>query len=274
MKNLKFLILMIFIQTPHFALTQPNCEIFEKSSPCYQGCLEIYKADKHRQGSYVSQKHFDNAIENCPTLAYAYFEKSVAHVKRGYFPIWKKLIDKAIELEPKEYLFYRAWCQFTFLRNYEVAIIDLNRLKKLNKTPFLGVGQNGDYDLRVILALCYKMTGNKEKAIEILREAFSKKDFYPGLYDYLHLGVLYLETNQLDKAITSFEKQLVENEVSEVHFYLGMAHKLQGNFNNAKEELDKALHLYKNGRKMHSNYFTYVDQIYEEDIVKLANNIQ
>lgn len=271
MKNLNFL---LFILGSYCIIAQPNCNVFEKGSLCYNGCLEIYKADMHRQGSYASQEHFDNAIEDCPTLAYAYFEKSVAYLKRGYFIQWKQLIDKAVELEPKEHLFYRAWCQFTFLNNYEAAIIDLEKLRKLYNTPFFGVGQNGDYDLRVVLALCHKKTNNKKKAIDILEEAISEKDFVNGLYDYLHLGVLYLETNQLEKAISAFEKQMIENELSEVHFYLGKVYHLQENFGRSKEEFNKALSLHKQNRRMRSNYFTYNDQIYQEDILQLMNNVQ
>lgn len=272
MKKISFLLFLFLYNGCLFG--QPNCETMKKDSLCYNACLEVYKADIHGQGSYASQKHFDVAIKNCPTLAYAYFEKSVAYLKRGYFPQWKKLIDKAIELKPKEYLFYRAWCQFTFLHNYEATIIDLNKLSKLYSTPFFGVGQNGDYDLRVVLALSYKMIGEKEKAIEMLEKTFSEKGFFLGIYDYLHLGVLYLETNQLDKAINAFEKQLIENELAEVRFYLGKVYYFQGNSIKGKEELNKALLLYKKGRSMRSNYYEYIDQIYEEEIMKCIKDIQ
>lgn len=254
-------------------LAQPNCEVFKKDSLCYNGCLEIYKADMHPQGSHASQRHFDIAIKDCPTLAYSYFEKSVAFLKRGYFLEWKKLIDKAIELEPKDYLFYRAWCQFFFLRNYDSAKADLETLKELYKTPFFGMGQNGDYDLRVVLALCYRLTGDRVKAIKIIKEAISEKDFVIGQYDYLHLGVMYLESNQPDKAIRALENQKNENDIAEVHFYLGKAYCLQGDSERCKDELNEALHLYDSGRNMHSNYYEYIDQIYREDILNLLNTI-
>lgn len=253
---------------------QPNCSTMKDNLACYNACQEVYKADMHRQGSYVSQKHFDLAIEKCPTFAYAYFEKSVAYLKRGYFIEWKKLIDKAIELEPKKYLFYRGWCQFTFLHNYKETISDLNKLSELYTTPFFGFGQNGDYDLRVVLALSYKLTNRKEKAIEIIETAMADKDYYIGLYDYLHLGVLYLETNKLNKAIAAFKKQIKENDLAEVRFYLGKTYSLKNKMLESRKELEMALSLYDSGRSMNSKYYEYIDEIYREEIMKFSNEIE
>jgi len=252
---------------------QPNCELYKNDPLCYKACKETYKADMFSQGSHVSQHYFDSAIKNCPTLAYAYFEKSVSFLKRGYFIEWKKLIDKAIELDPKQYLFYRAWCHFFFLRNYESTIKDLERLKSLHETPFFGVGQNGDYDLRIVLALAYKMTGEKSKAISIIEEAISSEDFVAGLYDYLHLGVLYVEVNQPEKAIKSLQRQILENELAEVHYYLAKAHRQKGEIAKSIVRLKNALSLYEKDRKMHSYYYQYIDQIYRKDILDFQKSI-
>lgn len=250
-----------------FLFAQPNCELYKNDPLCYKACMETYKADMFSQGSHVSQHYFDSAIKNCPTLAYAYSEKSVAFLKRGYFIQWKKLIDKAIELDPKQYLFYRAWCQFFFLRNYESTIKDLERLKSLHETPFFGMGQNGDYDLRVVLALAYKMIGERSKAISIIEEAIASDNYYVGLYDYLHLGVLYIEVNQPDNAIKTLEKQLLENDIAEVHFYLAKAYQQKGEIDKSIARLKEALSLYEKDRKMQNYYYQYIDQIYREDIL-------
>jgi len=246
---------------------QQNCEILKKDSKCYEGCLKMNEEGMHRQGSYESQKLLTDAIELCPTLSNAFFEKSVAFLKRGMFIEWKKLIDQAVVLDPKQHLSYRAWCQFAFLHNYEESIEDFNKLIKLTETNFIGVSQSGDYDLRIVLALNYKLVGNERKAIEVFENAIADKNFYTGLYDYLHLGVLYLDNNQLDEALESFQKQINENKIAEVYFYLGKTYKLMNNKIEAKKNLNKALELYKSGRKMHSNYYEFTDQIYMQDIL-------
>lgn len=272
MKRYIFFIVAGLFQT--ILMGQLNCELLKDDSDCYKACQLYNQEGMHQQGSYASQQHLSEAIELCPTLSNAYFEKSVAFLKRGKFIQWKELMDKAVELEPEQHLSYRAWCQFSFLHNYEETIKDLNKLSEIKGTPFIGIGQSGDYDLRVVLALSYKYTDRNEKAIQIIETAMADKDYYVGLYDYLHLGVLYLENNQLEKAVESFEKQIEENELAEVYYYLGKAFLKLENRVDAKANLDKAYEFYKNGRKMHSNYYEFSDQIYEQDITELQKELQ
>lgn len=269
MKKFIYFLTLLSFQTNVFG--QQNCEILKDDPKCYQACLTMNQESLHHQGSFASQKHLSDAIEMCPTLSNAYFEKSVAFLKRGMFIEWKELMDKAVEINPEQHLSYRAWCQFSFLHNYEETIKDLNKLAEIKGKPFIGVGQSGDYDLRVVLALSYKLTNRKEKAIELIETAMADKDYYVGLYDYLHLGILYYENNQLEKAVESFGNQIEENELAEVYFYLGKTQlSLEKNLE-ARKNLEKALEMYKSGRKMHSNYYQFIDQIYEQDILDLQN---
>ncbi|WP_396635065.1 tetratricopeptide repeat protein [Maribacter sp. R86514] len=271
MKKLLYFLILVSFQMSIFG--QQNCEILKDNSKCYRACLIMNKESLFRQGSFESQKHLSDAIEMCPTLSNAYFEKSVAYLKRGRFVEWKMLMDKAVELNPEKHLSYRAWCQFSFLHNYEETIKDLNQLSVIKNTPFIGVGQSGDYDLRMVLALSYKFTERKEKAIDIIETALQDEDYYVGLYDYLHLGVLYLENNQFEKAVNSFQKQIEENELAEVYYYLAKTyHNLEKELE-AKRTIERALEMYNKGRKMHSNYYQYADQIYEKDILDLQKKI-
>jgi len=269
----KIVLLSTLFLYPYLTEAQQNCELLKDDSDCYKACQLYNQESVHYQGSYASQKHLSDAIELCPALSNAYFEKSVAFLKRGMFIEWKELMDKAVELEPEKHLSYRAWCQFSFLRNYEETIKDLNRLSEILRTPFIGVGQSGDYDLRIVLALSYKLTNQKEKAIEIIETAMAEQDYYVGLYDYLHLGVLYLENGQLDKAVESFENQIEENELAEVYFYLAKTQLKQKNLSAAKINAEKALEFYENSRKMHSYYYEFHDQIYLKEILELIEII-
>ncbi|WP_300025480.1 tetratricopeptide repeat protein [uncultured Maribacter sp.] len=269
MKTFTYILIFLLFQINVFG--QQNCETLKDDPKCYQACLTMNQESMHHQGSYASQKHLSDAIEMCPTLSNAYFEKSVAFLKRGMFIEWKELMDKAVEINPEQHLSYRAWCQFSFLHNYEETIKDLNTLTEIKGTPFIGVGQSGDYDLRIVLALSYKLTNRKDKAIEIIETAMMDKDYYVGLYDYLHLGVIYLENNEPDKALESFKKQIEENELAEVYFYLGKTYLKLKNPSEASKNIQKALEMYKNGRKMHSNYYQFTDQIYQRDILDLQN---
>lgn len=267
MKNYLLILLLVVCQSSLCA--QQNCELLKADTECYNACLKMNQESMHYQGSYASQKHLSDAIEMCPTLSNAYFEKSVAFLKRGMFIEWKELMDKAVELNPEKHLADRAWGQFTFLHNYTEAIKDLHKLQDLKGSSFIGVGQSGDYDLRIVLALSYKLTDDRIKAIEIIDHTIAEEDYYIGLYDFLHLGVLYLENKEFGKAIAAFEKQMKEKELAETYFYKAKAMLGLKDLVMAKQNLVKAEELYHNGQKMYSRYNEYVDQIYEQDILDL-----
>jgi tetratricopeptide (TPR) repeat protein len=117
--------------------------------------------------------------------------------KKQFFKIWRfhhleKLIDKAVEINPNQNLGYRAWCRFQFLRDYQGAIIDLEKLKEYRPTD-LGSSQNGDYHLEIVKAICYSAIHQKEKAIELFENQLSNKNHSTGFYDYYQLGVTYFE---------------------------------------------------------------------------------
>lgn len=248
------------------AFSQRNCNIYKEDKACYEACLESEKAIRHPQGSRESQLHFDRAIELCPTFDYAYFEKAVPYLKRGQFIAWKKLIDKAVELNPEAHLGYRGWCRYQFLRDYKGAIEDIERLESL-ATYDVGMGANGDYHLIVTKALCYKALNQKENALSILRNQLARADYEAMSFDYLHLGVLQLELNQPEEAVTSLLKQVEVNDyLAETYFYLGKATEALGQQGSAQEYFAKALTLYEGGQHLRDPYTHPMDRVFKVEI--------
>ncbi|OFY64146.1 MAG: hypothetical protein A3H98_14345 [Bacteroidetes bacterium RIFCSPLOWO2_02_FULL_36_8] len=265
-KNIGLYIIFIFFVVN--CVGQPNCNIYkwEGDTLCYNACLEAIKAIEFEQGSKESQIHFDKAIELCPTFAYAYFEKAVPYLKRGNFVTWKKLIDKAVELSPAEYLGYRGWCRYQFLRDYEGAIKDIEKLDSLVNYD-IGYSINGDYHLNIAKALCYKVLGQKKRAIEIIEQQFSSDNYSPSLYDYLHLGVLKLETDDYNGAITALKKEIEINDyLAETYYYLALAYKKLSEKVEYDKNLLKAKEYYTNGKKRTDPYTEPMDKIYLTDI--------
>lgn len=242
-------------------IAQPNCSVYKENEPCFKACEMAVKAEQY-QGARQSQLQFDEAIALCPAFDYAYFEKSVPYLKRGQFIEWKKLIDKAVELNPSQHLGYRGWCRFQFLRDYEGAIADLERLRGLIG-PNLGYSVNGDYPLGVALALCYKQLGQKQKAIEIIEAQFQLPNYLTGIYDYLHLGVLKLETGDLPGAVSALEKQIGANDyLAETHYYLAMAYKQMNQTGISRQSLVNAKEFYLKGYKRFDPYTHPVDKVF------------
>lgn len=244
-------------------LGQPNCQALN-DAPCIKACELSNKAAKY-QGSKYSQELFDQAIALCPTFAYAYFEKSVPYLKNGLFREWKELIDQAVELD-FNYLLNRGINQVQFIRNYKSGLDDLNKLDSLKSSFDIGYSPSGEYHGQLIRAICYQKLGNSTRASKIIEKMVSQSNYNQGLFDFYHLGIVYLEIGELDKSKSAFDRQIEYNELSEVYFYYAQIHEKEGDNKSAIEKLKKAKELYNSGNTMTSSYYHYIDKIYYQDI--------
>lgn len=261
----KLIHILLFL--PIISLAQPNCEAYKHygKMSLYNACNKAEESQNYYQFTKEYQEILDEALEIDSTYAYAYQAKGYAYLKSGDFITWEKLLGKAVKHEEEGHLGYRGWCRYQFFRDYKGAIDDIERLEDISKGD-IGFGQNGDYHLKIAKALSYKGLGNKEKAIEIIQEQLNLEDHFVGLYDYLHLGVLYLETGEFDKAVTAFKDQEQENTLADNDYYLAMAYKsLQDNLN-YKKHLRKSYDLYQKRRHMFDPYTHQMDRIYLSDI--------
>ncbi len=262
-----FSILYLFITAQLYA--QPNCQAYKYFGEDlkYEACTVAEKRNGHYQFSKEYQIALDEALAIDSTFAFAYKAKSTAYLKSGDFITWKALIDKAVHFNPKENLDYRGWCRFQFFNDYEGAIKDIELLDSLVDYD-IGHCQNGFYHLQIARALCYKCLGQNEKAISIILEQFNDPAHYAGLFDYLHLGVLYLETEQYQKAIDVFKKQEQENDIAENRYYIALAYKEVKNKKDYLENLKLAFKKYNEGIRLLDPYVEQKDKIYLSQIEK------
>lgn len=264
---MKYLALTLILLGLPFSGGAQNCNAFlyAKDTLQYEACLIAEERDGHYQYSREYQEALDKAIEKCPYFSYAYLHKSVAYLKSGDFITWKTLMDKAVELNTKENLGYRGWCRYQFFRDYQGAIADIERLDSLISYD-IGYSAGGEYHLQVARALCYKALGNNKKAIEIIEEQLNTPNYSIGIFDQLHLGVLYLEMGQHQRAIEYFQRQSAFNELAENQYYLGLAYKAIADKTRYRECLQRAKNLYLSGQIMRDSYTELMDKIYLADI--------
>lgn len=248
-------------------LAQPNCEAFKYygDDSKYQACKVAEKRAGHYQFSREYQEAFDEALLIDSTFAFAYQAKSTAYLKSGDFITWKALMDKAVRYTPKEQLGYRAWCRYQFFRDYEGTIEDIELLDSLVEHN-IGYSVNGHYHLHIARALCYKAIGKPQKAIKIIEQQLQDSTLSVGLFDYLHLGVLYLEARNYTKAVEILKIQEQENDLAENRFYIALAYKNLGKPEYYVSNLKIAKDKYLNGLKMYDAYVEQMDKIYLNDI--------
>lgn len=258
----------------HLLFAQGNCLIYPEDSGERKACELSYKAIEYRQGSKESQLLFDEAIRVGPKYAWAYYEKSVPFFKRGLFAEGVSLINKAIELDPKNYLFYRAYWYF-YYRSYELSIRDIEDLYTNHKTTFTTT-PGGELEMRLLLAMAHAHTGNVQRGIDWIinmMDSFKDQPHLKGIYDHFCLGVLYFKNKQYDLAEAEFEKQLeIDSKFADTYYYLGLLKEKESNRKMAndyfKQSLDKMEGL--NGGYS-ANIFTEFNT-YKEDLEKKLQN--
>ena len=256
------LLLVLLICTSSIVSSQYNCEAFKMmGDECkYEACKFIESQQNYFQLLKEYHDKYNRALEICPDYHPAYKAKSTAYLKTGDFITWMKLMNKAVELSPLDNLDYRGWCRFQFFRDYKGAIADIERLQDVVGVN-AGFGQNGMYHLNVTRALCYKMIGERTKAIQIMEDHL-QNDFMTGLYIQYHLGILYYEEGHFDKALNAFKLQTQEYAFAENEYYKSLVYKALSQPANQKEAIKKSLETYKEGVFMSDVYSHQVDKIY------------
>lgn len=251
----------------YLTFAQRNCNaLLWNGDQCgYEACKFLEESPKFFQLRKEFHDTYDKAVEICPDYADAYRAKSVAYLKTGDFVTWKILMDKAVALAPEENLGYRGWCRYQFFRDYTGAIADIEKLEKLVSHD-IGYSQNGTYHLKVAKALCHKQMGNTGLAISLLKDHIDHYEGGVGIYDFMHLGVLYLESGDYELALDNFQSQMKEYDCAENRYYLAKALVNLKKSDKAREHFEKAKEYYSQKRYMFDPYTHQTDKVYAKDI--------
>lgn len=268
---MRLLLISCFFFLSVHLIAQPNCNVY-----LWNGDTAQYKACQYLESNiekyYQFSKNFhlviDSALLICPRFAYAYREKSAPFIKSGNFTEWKKYIDLAVTYDSLIYLPVRASLRYKFFADYEGTIADIELLEKMNSN-LVEYTSNGTYHLEVVRALCYKQIGNYDKALSILEKHLLTNKTTPGLYDYLHLAVLYLNSGHFLKAEEFLLLQNKAYEYADTYFYLAKCYKAMNKTSEFLESKNKSSLLYKSGQKLTDPYNELIDQVYLSDIENL-----
>lgn len=176
----------------------------ERSMECFQYGMHNY------QGTQKSINGFAKAVEYDQTHAESWRELSIPFLKRGMPSMWKKYMDKAIELDPISWQGYRGYNYLWFYRDYKSAIADFDATDTL--TPnFTDAPQGHSVDYWRGIA-------------------------YLGLKDYKNC-IAYFDKH-IQKEIDESGEDWVEHEA---FLYRGIAHYEAGNTIKALESINTLL---------------------------------
>ncbi|MEL6866043.1 MAG: hypothetical protein AAFP19_16570, partial [Bacteroidota bacterium] len=240
--------------------------LMNKDTSQYEACqLVTEEQEKYYQFDKAFLDLMHEAIEICPYFPYPYREIAAPYVKSGHFIQWKKYIDKAVQYGQLDYLPVRASLRYKFFADYEGAIRDIDLLDSLVNYD-IGYTSNGTYHLYVVKALCLKAIGDTQAAIRLIDKQLETPNYSASLFDYLHLGVLYMELGDYDRALSLFEAQEEVNELADNFYYQALCHKAKGNQEAHQSNIKKAKAYYTEGLKMFDPYHELFDQVYLSQI--------
>jgi tetratricopeptide (TPR) repeat protein len=264
----------IFLVFSIITQAQPNCNFFlmNKDTAKYEACEYVSAHNNdYYQFDWRQMDIWNKAIAMCPYFAYPIREYGVPYLKAGNFIEWKKYIDRAVELEPMEYLGIRASLKCKFVADYEGAINDIEACNKLFKGNDIGYSNDGTYHLNMVKGLCLKALGRINEAIDIWEYQLAKDDHFLGKYDYLHIGVLYYNDGKYKEAIKYLEKQTVENDIAENRYYLAKCYRALGNKTKYDDQIATAHAYITKSKTMSDPYSELFDQVYMQDILEEMN---
>lgn len=229
----------------------------------------ISEASKLFLFSQDYQLALDAILKDHPRSAYAWQQKAMPLFKQGKYEIAMPILDKAVHLDPKQYMDYRAFMKCIFSKNYTEAIKDFEAAKAISGNSYV---MDHTYDFYI--ALCYLQLGKfseAEKILEIDREALETKGGVEAHFlDVFYLGIAKYELGKFEAAVTEFDKALqTYPEFSDAEYYKFLClHKL-GRSKEADVLLRKAIADYKNGFTINEDNAIYERYPYQAYFLKL-----
>ncbi len=230
-----------------------------------------FQMAEHMQGSLLSQKMFELLKFQYPDYSNAYFEQSVAFNKYGSHAKGFELLSQAVDIDPELHLGYRGYMKLRFLREYEGALADFERLDTLTPNvvdaPW---GENIDF----LRGECYFGKKDFQKAIEcFIRNIKNDEEDWVDIQTFVYLGLSEYELGSFEKAILEFNRALSQSEhICEAHFGLAKTYEKLGEMELAKGHIAKAEENI--AYKRDNEYYEYLNEVYLWEILDFKQQLE
>lgn len=230
----------------------------------------MHKKAPYFQGSNAAQKYYDSLIMLNPNNAEYYKNKSISHSKIGDYHIAFPLLQRAMELDPKETLYYTAWLMTDLYKDYDRALMYLNQYD--NYTPDqvdYAWGENVNFLKGEVL----QALGRHKEAITEFTKAIEEEGKDHIDYSaFVYRGISYDILGELDKALEDYSSTLkIYDKSSMAYYYRALTYQKLGKKEKAIGNLEMALELIKKGYKKSDPYKEVYNEIYAiqvEDKIK------
>lgn len=170
--------------------------------------------------SYKRQQYWDSALSVCPHKAYYWQQKGMPLLKQHKYELALPSLDSAVKYDPVAYTEYRAFCKCIFIKSYRSAITDFEAAERIS--PGAGV-MDHTYDF--YKGLCYLQLDMFDSAYYCIQKSIAGQQKAHGeswvhYIELFYLGIVYYEKGDLQNAIASFDKSLLQyKRFSDAKYY-------------------------------------------------------
>jgi tetratricopeptide (TPR) repeat protein len=224
---------------------------------------------------YEGQLAADSVLTIDPTNAYILQQKGVPYLKGGDFVSWIKIIDKAVQYNPKRYLAYRGFCKAIFVKDYEGALLDFEEIQRLKpNTPVYEM----DHSMEYFRSLCYLEMGQLDSARFFMEKSIkwqldTRSIEWTHYGDLFYMGVIYYEFNDMSKAQYYIDASLKNYaQFPDAHYYKALILNKLGKSGEALDHLAQIENAWKKRYRMnednepYANYPKQIGQIEVNDL--------
>lgn len=241
------------------AIAQPNPKQQEIINTYLNNC-----AYKHHYLLKDWQKCIDEGLKEDTTIAELWQKKALPYWKVHKYQVALQYYDKAVALDRETYLGRRGYLKCLFQKDYKSALLDLE-----NAQSAYGNKYENDHTYAFYIALCYLQLNDYEKARAILEadmaniQKTSGKHFLHYL-DYFYLGIIYMELERYDQAITHFDQAINSyKQFSDALYYQGLCYLQKGDTLKAKALMNTAHDYFKAGYSFNEDAGLYEKMPYQ-----------
>jgi tetratricopeptide (TPR) repeat protein len=283
-----------------FSSCEEKIDTKKRSIECFEYGMH------HYQGTQESINGFAKAVEYDPTHAESWRELSIPFLKRGMPHLWKKYMDKAVELDPIAWQGYRGYNYLWFYRDYKNAIADFNATDTLTPNftdapqghsvdywrgiAYLGlkdhknsiaffdkhiqkeIDESGEdwveHEAFLYRGIAHYENGNPKKALKDIQTLLKyNSDFADA--KYYKASVLFEECEKIHRKIY-FEAMMRSSSIHANELKRKLSEKKEG----ALKIIDEAIENFNNGYSDQRPYVETIRQLYLEDYTNLKAKLE
>ena len=181
------------------------------------------------------------------------------------------MIEKAVQLDPLNALYFTSWEMLFFYRDYERALADFEYYDDISDGVTYVRGEN----INFLKGLAFKQLGLYDQAVSEFNKCLKHEGASVSEDLYVYRGIANLRHECLDDAIADFEKAIERYaNCTMAYVYLGEAHIYNADYEKARIALTKAEDLLcRNVKKTHPNFEVF-DEVQLVQVYDLLDKIQ